>query len=150
MSWVNFFGLSGAGRGLIFLTRVCVCVEWGEGGWYLWFVHTGKKNCFVFNVNIKLHKISLNSLDFGDFFRLKLGVLTNIIKGCLIWIGNIFFCSNTTKVFFRKSLRPMKYHFWGKLTKFLDFWDFFPLTFRIVVRFFSNSYFHMRTLYFND
>ena len=36
------------------------------------------------------------------------------------------------------------------LTKFLDFWDFFPLIFRIVVRFFSNSYFHMRTLYFND
>ena len=36
------------------------------------------------------------------------------------------------------------------LTKFLDFWDFFPLIFRIVVRVFSNSYFHMRTLYFND
>ena len=114
------------------------------------FAPTGKKYCFILKENIKLHKISLNSVDFGEFFRLKLGVLTNKIKGCLIWIGNIFVCSNTTKVFLRKSLRTLKYYFWGKLTKFFDFWDFFPLTFKIVVRFFSNSYFHMRTTYFND
>ena len=56
----------------------------GGRGMILMVCSYRKKNCFVFNVNIKLHKISLNSLDFGDFFRLKLGVLTNIIKGCLI------------------------------------------------------------------
>ena len=43
-----------------------------------------KNNSFIFEENIKLHKISLNSIDFGDFFRLKLGVLTNIAKGYLI------------------------------------------------------------------
>ena len=43
----------------------------------------------------------------------------------------------------------MKSHFWGNPRKSFDFWEFFPLTFRIA-RFFSNSYFPQKTLYVND
>ena len=89
-----------------------------------------QKKIFILKKNLKLHKIYLNSADFCDFFRLKLWVLSYIITVLIIGIGNIFASSNTNKIFLRKSFRPKKSHVWVKLTKSLDFWQFFTLTFR--------------------
>ena len=50
----------------------------------------------------------------------------------------------------QNKLTLHQFHVWGKITKSLDFWEFFPQIFRIIARFFANFYFHKKTLYLND
>ena len=42
------------------------------------------------------------------------------------------------------------FHFWKKPTKYLKFWEFFPLTSRKIARLLSNSKLLWKTLYFNE
>ena len=97
------------------------------------------------------------SSDFWAFFPLTFRIITRLSSKSYSMIALFF----QTLIFPRKlhtlTIGKIRINWFSPSSTFGDnsrnpwiFWSFFPLTFRIIARFFSYLFFHRKTSYFND